>query len=343
MTISRSELLQYKSVVVDETLNNGGGISAVPVVSGVLNNVFPNVSKAQRLSGLTTYRKVFIKNTNLVSALIAPIAWIDTITAGDDYIVMFAGDATDIVDDLVSAARKYGCSSLKTNATAGATSFVVSVEHADLASGNDQIIKNGDTIRITNKSDIDSGVGTEEEFTITALTTNYLGNAKDMLISISPSVLANTYTVVGNTRVMSIYSHVSDLFASSSVDGVTSAAGTYNNTDYPVVVNNIGTVDDTITIHFTSATAFTVTSDVFGSLTAGSRSADYTFNNPNYPTSLHFQIPTLAWGGTFVNGDEVVFLTNSASMAIWRKRVVPANSNSLNGNKTVLVFGGESE
>lgn len=342
MPIERSELKQYKSSVVDDTAFNGNIMGIAPIVSNVINNVFPDVSKADRVAGLTTHRKSYVKNTNLLYNLLSAIAWIDVVTPGDDHVVLFAGTQSDTQGDITGTERKYGCSSLNADVSSGASEIVVLVEDASLATGNDKIFDVGDTIRITNKSDIDSGIGTEEEYLIDAITTNYLGNDKQILIDIGTSVLANSYTVAGTTRVMSIYEHPTEIYSDADSADVTSTAGTFDDTTYPIQTNNIGTFEDTITLTFTSPTAFDVASAVNGALTAGLISSAYTYNNPDFSGSAHFIIPLTVWGGTYVAGDTVVFDLHPATMPLWRKRVVPAGSASLNGNKTVLVFGGES-
>ena len=342
MPIERSEVKQYKSATVDESGLNGGIMGAVPIVSNVINNVFPDVSKADRIAGLITHRKTYVKNTNLLLNLIAPLAWIDTLTAGDDHVVLFAGTQSDTQGDIVGTEKKYGCSSLNDDASAGASELVVLVEDASLATGNDAIFAAADTIRVTNKSDIDAGTGTEEEFVIDSITTNYLGNPKQILIDIGASVLGNSYTVAGNTRVMSVYNHTSALYSEADAAVVTSTSGTFDDTTYPVLTSNIGTFEDTITLTFTSPTAFDVTSSVFGALDSGNITVDYTYNNPNFSGNVHFTIPLTVWGGTYVAADTVEFDLHPAAMPLWRKRVVPAGSTSLNGNKTVLVYGGES-
>ena len=343
MPIARSELKQYKSETVDDSSLNGGIIGVVPVISGVLNNVFPNVSKAERAAGLATYRKIFIKNTNLLLGLIAPFAWIDVITAADDFICLFVGTNTDTQGDIIGTERKYGCAVLNADILAGVTEFTVLVEDSSLASGNDAIFADADTIRISSKSDIDSGVGNEEELVIDSITTNYLGDPKQILISVAPSELLNNYTVADNTRVMSIYKHPSTLVSSVDDAVPTTASGTFDDTTYPIVTDNIGTTEDSITLTFTSPTVFGVVSDVFGTLAVGSIDSTYNYTNPNFSGSTHFSIPSTVWGGTWDTGETVTFDLHPAAMAIWRKRVVPAGSDSLSGNKTVLVFGGESE
>lgn len=342
MPIARSELKQYKSSVVDETTTNGNIMGSTAIVSNVLNNVFPDVSKASRLAGLTTLRKTFVKNTNLSLALLSPVAWIDSITQGDDNVVLFAGTQRDTAADLTGTERKFGCASLDVDVASGSNTFSIAVEDAALAVGDDKTFVVGDTIRITNKSNIDSGLGTEEEFLIDALVTPFEGDDKRIEISIGATVLANSYTVAGVTRVMSIYKHGSSLISSADAGVPTSGAGTFLDTANPVVTSNIGTYEDDITITFTSATEFGVESTTYGTLSDGVTTADYTHNSTVHVGSIHFTIPKEAWGGTWANNDTLELTVHPAAMSLWRKRVVPAASGSLSGNKTVLVFGGES-
>ncbi len=64
MSIVSGELKQYQSAIVSDTSGNGGRISAVELLSGVKNNVFPDGDQNDRLNGLTNYRKVFHKVEN---------------------------------------------------------------------------------------------------------------------------------------------------------------------------------------------------------------------------------------------------------------------------------------
>ena len=61
MTIVRAELKAYKALTNVVGGSNGGHMSNNLITSGALNNVFPDVTEAERTAGLTTYRKVFHK------------------------------------------------------------------------------------------------------------------------------------------------------------------------------------------------------------------------------------------------------------------------------------------
>jgi hypothetical protein len=66
MGLIQSSLLKwYRSLVWTQGDAHGGGIdTATAIVSGQLNNIFPNVTDAQRVAGLTDYRKVWFRNEN---------------------------------------------------------------------------------------------------------------------------------------------------------------------------------------------------------------------------------------------------------------------------------------
>jgi len=63
--ISSALLKWYQSAVWAQGNAHGGAIdTAAAITSGAMNNVFPNVTNAQRIAGLTDYRKVWFRNEN---------------------------------------------------------------------------------------------------------------------------------------------------------------------------------------------------------------------------------------------------------------------------------------
>ncbi len=104
---------------------------------------------------------------------------------------------------------------------------------------------------------------------------------------------------------------------------VTSPAGIFDG-NY-LSVNNVGTVYDTWTITFTSATSFTCSGANEGSQANGSIDNVYGPINPN-TGQPYFFIETAAWGGSWAAGDTVVFTTVPAARAIWWKEVIPAGT-----------------
>jgi len=344
MTIVDSELVMLKSKEVSDDSTNGGLMDNNAVVtSGVVNNVWPSVFKAERLSGSTKYRKTFLKVANDADeTLFNTQVWMDIITPADDWVTLFAGTQTDVQSGIGGSEEHYGCGTLKSDVVSGAASFVVTVEDVSLVTGGaDEIFRDGDTIRITNKDTPSSGTGTEEIQVISG-TPTVAGN--DVTITIV-GTLNNDYNVLDNTygtRVMSVF-EPGDI--SGSFDNFVEAVagdGTYDESTYPVLLDNIGTIDQTVTLTFTDATNFTAASNVSGvTLSGGSTGADYLPSNPDV-SKPYFTLESAGFAGTWASGDTIVFDTIPASKAIWQKRVVPAGAASLTGNKAIVVFSGES-
>lgn len=109
MSISTSDIAFYKSAVVSDAAGNGGAISYSEIVTSVLNNMFPNVSQAERLAGLERYRKVFIKNENTSDLTFSSVKfWIDFLSTADDYFrIALADPDTDNYWDTQSDAEDY--------------------------------------------------------------------------------------------------------------------------------------------------------------------------------------------------------------------------------------------
>lgn len=338
MTIINSELKLYKSSVINDTGTNGGRLSSSEAVSAVSNNVFPNVFTADRVAGLTTHRKTFSKVSNdSDETLYYPQIWLDIITAGDDWVSFFVGTQRDIQSGIAGTEQKYGCGSLAANVSAGVSSITVDVENVALATGNDKIYTVGDTIRITDKATIDAGTGNEETHVLTSVS-----NVSTVVtLGFSATTLANAYTTASNTRVMSVY-EPSDVECSVDNWAETSAGdGTYDESTYPIVTDNIGTVEETWTLTFTSATDFGVVGDSIGSVGTGSTAGDFAPSNADF-SKPYFTLDKDGWALTWASADTVVFQTHPAAVPIWQKRVIPAACSSLSGNKTTIVFGGES-
>jgi hypothetical protein len=64
MAIDPASLVWYQSATWNDTTNNGGDRGTTVITSGVSQNVFSNITDAERVSGVTKYRKVFFRNEN---------------------------------------------------------------------------------------------------------------------------------------------------------------------------------------------------------------------------------------------------------------------------------------
>lgn len=344
MTILSSELIRLKSKTVSDADGNGGLMdNSSQILTGVVNNVWDSVFKAERDDGSVKYRKTFWKVANDDDdTLFNPQIFLDIITQGDDWITFFTGTQIDVQSEITGGEDHYGCGSLNTNVSAGAGSIVVDVENAKLATGGtDEIFRNGDTIRITNKDDPSSGTGTEELHVINGVPSV---SGTEVTITLT-GTLSNAYTTTDNsygTRIMSVYEPSDILATFDSFVDTTAGDGTYDDAVYPPLLDNIGTIDQEITITFTGATTFTAVSDVAGvTLSGGNTSTNWTPSNPDV-TKPYVTLDFNGFAGTWASGDTIVFNTVPANIPIWEKREVPAGSGSLTGNKNVIVLTGEA-
>lgn len=136
--------------------------------------------------------------------------------------------------------------------------------------------------------------------------------------------------------VVAAYLDLGTVAASHSTPVKTSPLGTFtdNITDY-----DLGACYDTFTVTFSSATAFTVAGAAEGALGAGVITTAFT---PAHWGSYYFSIPTSCWGGTWANGDTLVFITYPSAEGIWMKEVVPASTAAYSGNKCSFTLDGET-
>lgn len=338
MSILNSELKIYKSEVVNETTTNGGRLSSTQVVSGVSKNVFPAVSKTDRTAGLNTFRKLFAKNASADNlTLMNPQLWLDIVTAAGDAVGFFpATSQRDTFADIsasLSTYDWYGCAELKENVLTGASTLTVTVE-VDEFVGDYEIFKTGYKIRVTDKELPTSVSGNEEEHTI--LLVSYDGN--DVTITLDGTTIGNDFSAA-NTRVMSLY-EPDDIECSLEDVVVTSAGGSFDSNEF--IHDNIGCIEQDWTITFTSSTSFTLYDEDMAVVATGSVSTLFAPVNADF-SSPYFQIPASAFSGTFSAGNTITFTTHPAAAPLWECRIVPAGTASLSGNKTTLVFNGESE
>lgn len=331
MPILDSEIKTYRSYTVNDTSSNGGPISLTEEATGLSSSLWPNVSKSQRTSGITQYRKLFWKiedSENLEATGVNIGLWQPTTSA--DQMYLFAGTATDTQADIATPAL-FGAGKLYATATAGATSIQVTLD--DIAVS---VFRDGMLIRISDKI-IESGawsVTGNEEFVHVDGTPSVSGSVLTIPID---TALVNTYGT-SNTYVTGLI-EVSSIKADVGDQVVTSTAGTFNKT--LVVPQNVGGMTHTLTFTFTSATAFTCVSDLYGSLGTGNRSSTFAPTN-NVLGSAHVSIPSTCWGGTFVIGDTVELELVAAAYGLWIKRVIPSGASSIGSVTRAIMFFGES-
>lgn len=159
----------------------------------------------------------------------------------------------------------------------------------------------------------------------------------------------NQYTIELGAQVLSAYTTASTWGAGCvsqdelvpSVDGylVVSAAGTFDSSGDPVTAHCAGAVEDTFTMTFSNATAFTCAGLVSGSVGSGSIAADFSPTNPDTGTP-YFTLPAAGWGGTWAAGNTLSFTTHPAAMPLWFRQVIPAGMSSGTG---LILWGSQVE
>lgn len=338
MGVDVAEVKLFRALANSDLSANGGRESYNEILSGVMNNVFPNVSHAERVAGITRYRKIFLRNTDDEQFFLFNTRfWIDKISLAEDYYRIAVGTPTDTQGD-IGAYDFYGTGRLTEARTAGQTDVKVNFGDTDLVA----LLAQGDKLYITNKKTIDDVGHTDEFGEIDAI--SWLGSVATISLvdplQFSYAVSYQDGGVTYYTRV-AIYLELGDLNSYADAHVVTSAAGTYDSTNQPVQGDNESTVEDSITLTFTSPTAFIVAGTYLGSLGTGTIGSDFAPTNPNTGRP-YFTIPSAAWGGTWAAADTLDFDIHPASAAIWLKEEVPAGAESFSNNIVEVAFYGES-
>jgi hypothetical protein len=310
MAIISAEILKYKAAVHDNTTANGGRMSAVEIASNVKNNVFPDVSEIDRTAGITQYRKVFHKVANADNDVLnAILIHLLTIAAGDDYLTLMLGAQRDTQADIIATPpRQYGIATLHTQVNSGGSVLIVDAESSTpvlFITGDTIAIIDGETVLYYENVTVSKN---SAQYTLTLDTGDTV-----------PSTLVATTTLIASCI------EVASSDPTSADWTEDSAEGTYNESTYPVELDNIGTIEEDITITFTSATAFSVAGDTVGALASGSILADYIPLHPVFALP-YFTLRSAGFAGTWANGDTITFTTHPAAVPVWRKRVVPVAS-----------------
>jgi hypothetical protein len=72
MALSDSDIAHLESA---STASSGGAITTTGITSGVPNNVWPDVTDAERVAGVVRLRKTFWKNTNGSDSMLKPVLY----------------------------------------------------------------------------------------------------------------------------------------------------------------------------------------------------------------------------------------------------------------------------
>lgn len=327
---TENELKFFHSEERSALSTNGGRLSTTEIISGALNNVWPHVLRAERTAGSTLYRKVALKVHQDGNGSLASTEFVlDGPTLGDDRIIMFAATATDTQAAITGSERIYCAGGLASPINAGSQTIVFAVKDAADAAG----VQVGDDIRLTDKLTPASTTGNVEYHTVATKSVSGLN-----VTVTTEDLITNAYAAwsSGSGGKVGVIRAAGATIASHGTIVKTSTAGTFDNTTYPILFNNMGADEHTITLTFTDATHFTAASDRFGALATGIITSDYAPLHPTWSKPL-LTIELEAWGGTWAGGDTLVIPLHACAAYNWEKRIVPAGCNPLSNNRVILV------
>lgn len=327
MAIQSSEIVWRHPATRSDTAANGGLVSNAVIPNSSKNAVFPDVSRAERLAGSTKYRKVFIHIANDDDLVLADAKVLLTSqTRGDDMLSLFPATHNGTQSSITGNEQQYGAGLLNATVSAGAVEIGVATESASLA-----IYDDGMLIRL-----YDSVSGDEEYVRIDGAP-SYVGDVATLTLS---TPLSFAYTEV-NTVVSSVY-EAGDVAGVVSGFAVTTAGnGDYDTENYPVLVDSIGSIYQTWTVAFTSATAFTITGNTLGQVGTGSKSADSSPLNPA-SSKPYFTLFSAGFTGVYASGDHIVFTTTPPMIPIWYRREVPAGADPIASTSCSVMVDGET-
>jgi len=334
MSLSETDIKLRKPSEISDLPTNGGRMTYNEFPADPKNNLFENISEAERTAGSVKYRKLFLQNHNIENiGLLYPYFYLSNHTPEDDMVYLFEGTQRDTQADITGSEPLYGSGTLAVTVSSGATSIDVEVEDSSV-----EIFRVGDKIRITDKENEIAATGNEEKVEIDVVNAP-VGNTITLDLT---TALVNGYTAGGaiQTRVMSLC-YISDVTTEISNFTVTSGSGTYDIGTYPIALQNQGCLEQDYVILFDSDTTFTCSGDTLGSLGTGNISTVFAPLNTDTGKSL-FTLQFEGWGGVFANGDIVSFSSAPSSVPIWHKRDVPAGSNNGDANGFYSVIQGES-
>jgi len=106
-----------------------------------------------------------------------------------------------------------------------------------------------------------------------------------------------------------------------------STGGTYDEAGSPVTNDNLGGIEQTWTLTFTSTTDFSVVGDVVGSIGTGSVSTNFTPVNATF-AQPYFSLLSAGWGGSWAVNDTLVFQTHPAAQPFFCELIVDAGTAS---------------
>lgn len=330
MPLTDSDLVWRPSVLRSSSVpaQNGGAMAMSTLVSGVKNNLFPDVGQLERASGSVSWRKCFMHiNSSDDSPLLNVRLFLESMTPADDFVTFAQGTAHDTEAELTT--RVYGIGQLlEPSAPSDSQLLIRGEQPAGYAAL--EPFRIGDSVRIAQGAD-------HEEF-VTLTHADYSGES--IRLDVEPAL--TQYYSPEQTTVASVLA-LPELAAEFSVIELLSNDGSLDTTTPGhLLAHNKGAIEQDWLLTFSDTQQFSVAGHLLGTLAIpGAISADFAPLNPATGTP-YFTLRASAWGGSFVANDTLRFQTRPAALAVWYRREVPAGSTSLANNYAALMLYGES-
>jgi len=346
MAITADDLKIYKAVTNSDEATNGGRMSDTEIVSNVLENLLPNVTEAERVAGLTRYRKFYSKNESDESdgsrnglGLVNHRVCVGRQSPGDDWLRLHDSTAvTDVQSDATNYTDWVGCGKIYAGVAVDQTS--IQLQFDGPVGGPYDGVYAGNTVRLAQYAYSDSlgiyQVSKEEFVTVATGGVSWGGSIATLTLTAPLTKAWSAYDE--GTDVYTFGSACVECGTIKATKELVSQPRTFDITN--VWVYNKGTVEDTFTITFLTATTYSVSGVVTGVLTNGSTGSAYL---PPNGDSFYFRLPTDVWGiATWQIGDVIVFKTHQAADGVWCKEIVPADADSIANNNPHINRSGES-
>ena len=172
MSVQASDIKFRKSEIVTDTSANGGRKGQVEVVSGARHNLFKRVSKANRTSGVTKYKKEFWCNENPDDDVAFDLmAYLEFPSNGGDRFAIKEGTQVDTQGDIAPDPPDptlpvdwLGVGKLETALSGGELQVNLTMEDDDFVFPNDGYLHLTNKFETGQTIDADVGVGDSVEF-----------------------------------------------------------------------------------------------------------------------------------------------------------------------------------
>lgn len=307
------DLKKYYPLVISDLAPNGGIITSNEVTSGERDNVIPPIQESDRTSGVSRYRKIGVKlasATDEVGVIVRN--FLLDITSGDKKSYISLGTHRDTQGDLTSP-RYFGTGRAVADINVSDTSFDIQFE---LGAAADLVVQSGDEIHLR---DIVTG---NKEYLIV----NTVVWASDVATITPTATVQKTYLFANNSICASVIKSTNVTTSQENWDDPNTISGIYDEATYPLELNNIGCIEQSLTFTFDdNAGNFTCVSDIKGTLGTGNISNDFSPVNPDFAVS-YFILKNAGFSGTWLAGEYFTVDLHPAVVNIWLYYQIPVLS-----------------